>query len=58
MTMEQALVLSKNPLYLGCLMISNGDADGELAGADNFTGDVLLPAFQIIKTLPNIDIIS
>ena len=58
MTMEQALVLSKNPLYLGCLMIKNGDADGELAGAENTTGNVLRPALQIIKTLPGIRVVS
>ncbi|MDR1653087.1 MAG: phosphate acetyltransferase [Prevotellaceae bacterium] len=58
MTTEQAQVQAKDPLYLGCLMIKNGDADGELAGARNFTGDVLRPAFQIIKTLPGIKVVS
>jgi phosphate acetyltransferase len=55
---EVASQLSKDPLYLGCLMIKNGDADGELAGARNTTGNVLRPAFQIIKTVPGIDIVS
>ena len=58
MTIEEATKLSKNPLYLGCLMIKNGDADGELAGARNATGNVLRPAFQIIKTLPGIKVVS
>ncbi len=58
MTMEEAAKLSKNPLYLGCLMIKNGDADGELAGAQNTTGNVLRPAFQIVKTLPGISVVS
>jgi phosphate acetyltransferase len=58
MTMEEAEKLSKDPLYLGCLMIKNGDADGELAGAQNTTGNVLRPAFQIIKTLPGIKVVS
>lgn len=31
-------------------MIKNGDADGQLAGARNTTGNVLRPALQIIKT--------
>ena len=35
MTIEEATKLAKNPLYLGCLMIKNGDADGELAGDAN-----------------------
>ncbi len=50
--------LVKNPLYLACLLIKNGDADGEVAGAQNATGDVLRPAFQIIKTLPGISVVS
>ena len=47
-----------NPLYLGCLIIKNGDADGQLAGARNTTGDVLRPALQIIKTTPGITCVS
>jgi phosphate acetyltransferase len=58
MTPEQAQVLAKDPLYLACLIIKNGDADGELAGARNFTGDVLRPAFQVVKTLPGIKVVS
>jgi phosphate acetyltransferase len=58
MTMEEATKLAKDPLYLGCLMIKNGDADGELAGACNTTGNVLRPAFQIVKTLPGIKVVS
>lgn len=58
MTMEQALPLVENPLYLATLLIKNGDADGEVAGADNATGDVLRPAFQIVKTLPGISVVS
>ncbi|MDR0685846.1 MAG: phosphate acetyltransferase, partial [Dysgonamonadaceae bacterium] len=58
MTPEQAVKLAGNPLYLGCLLIKNGDADGEIAGARNTTGDVLRPALQIIKTKPGISVIS
>ena len=58
MTIEQATTLAKDPLYLGCLIIKNGDADGELAGAQNTTGNVLRPAFQIVKTLPGIKVVS
>ncbi|MBO5974817.1 MAG: phosphate acetyltransferase, partial [Paludibacteraceae bacterium] len=48
----------KNPLYLGCLMIKNGDADGELAGARNTTGNTIRPAFQILKTKPGVSVVS
>jgi len=58
MTMEEAAKLVEDPLYLGTLMIKAGDADGEVAGAANATGDVLRPAFQIVKTLPGISIVS
>ena len=58
MTIEQARELVKNPLYLGCLIIKNGDADGQVAGALNTTGNVLRPALQIIKTTPGITCVS
>lgn len=58
MTPEQAAVLVEDPLYLGCLMIKAGDADGELAGAINATGDVLRPALQIVKTMPGMSCVS
>lgn len=58
LTEEQARNLVLNPLYLSVLMIKNGDADGEVAGADNATGDVLRPAFQIVKTMPGISVVS
>ncbi len=58
MTMEEASVLVEDPLYLGTLMIKAGDADGEVAGARNATGDVLRPAFQIVKTMPGFSIVS
>lgn len=58
MTIEQAAKLAQDPLFLACLMIKNGDADGEVAGAANTTGDVLRPAFQIVKTAPGISVVS
>lgn len=58
MTPEKAAVLVENPLYLACLIIKAGDADGEIAGAENTTGDVLRPALQIIKTSPGINCVS
>ncbi|WP_289860781.1 phosphate acetyltransferase [uncultured Muribaculum sp.] len=57
-TMEDAYKTAANPLYLGCLMIKNGDADGQVAGALNTTGNVLRAAFQVIKTKPGIDVVS
>ncbi|MCU4175537.1 phosphate acetyltransferase [Carboxylicivirga sp. N1Y90] len=58
LTKADALSLIKNPLYLAVMMIKAGDADGEVAGADNATGDVLRPAFQYVKTAPGISVVS
>jgi phosphate acetyltransferase len=58
MTKEEASRLIEDPLYLGVLMIKNGDADGEVSGADHATGDVLRPAFHYIKTAPGISVVS
>ncbi len=58
MTKDEAIRLLGNPLYLATLMIKAGDADGEVAGANNSTGDVLRPAFQYVKTLPGISVVS
>jgi phosphate acetyltransferase len=58
MTFEQAKQLVKDPLYLATLLIKNREADGEVAGAQNATGDVLRPAFQIVKTLPGVSVVS
>ena len=58
MTEEEAAAKAKNPLYLGCLMIKNGDADGELAGARGTTADTIRPAFQILKTKPGVSVVS
>ena len=58
LTRDEAAKLVENPLYLGTVMIKNGDADGEVAGAMNATGDVLRPAFQFVKTLPGISVVS
>ncbi len=58
MTMEEALRLIEDPLFLGVLMIKSGDADGEVSGADHATGDVLRPAFHYVKTAPGISVVS
>lgn len=57
-SMEEARLTTANPLYLGCLLVKNGDADGQVAGAMNTTGNVLRAAFQVIKTQPGINVVS
>lgn len=58
MTIDQARELIKNPLYLGCMIIKTGGADGQLSGALSTTGDTLRPALQIIKCAPGITCVS
>lgn len=59
MTEEEARnLVFKNPLYLASLMVKNGDADGEVAGAMNATSNVLRPALQIIKMKKGISVVS
>ena len=58
LTIGEALESLNNPLVFGPMMIKAGDADGEIAGAINSTGDVLRPALQYIKTLPGVSVVS
>jgi phosphate acetyltransferase len=59
MTVEQARELvTKNNLYLGCMIIKTGDADGQISGALSTTGDTLRPALQIIKCAPGVTCVS
>lgn len=59
MTIEQARELvTTNNLYLGCMIIKTGDADGQISGALSTTGDTLRPALQIIKCAPGITCVS
>lgn len=58
LTPEQAQKQLEDPLSLAAMMVKMGDADGEVAGAENATGDVLRPAFQIVKTKPGVSVVS
>ncbi len=58
MTIEKAREQVLDPLYFGCLIIKNGDADGQISGALSTTGDTLRPALQIIKCAPGISCVS
>ena len=58
MTIEEARCKVMDPLYFGCLIIKNGDADGQISGALSTTGDTLRPALQIIKCAPGVSCVS
>jgi phosphate acetyltransferase len=44
--------------YFATMMVYNGDADGMVSGAIHTTQDTILPALQIIKTIPSISLVS
>ena len=59
MTLDQARdLVTKNNLYLGCMIIKQGEADGQISGALSTTGETLRPALQIIKCAPGISCVS
>lgn len=57
-TEEDAQKLVLDPMYFGIMMIKSGDADGLVSGAVHTTGDMLRPALQIIKTKPQMKLVS
>lgn len=58
LTIAEALASLNDPLVFGPMMIKAGDAEGEVAGAINATGDVLRPALQFVKNLPGVSVVS
>lgn len=56
--LDKAKSTMMDPLYFASMMVKMGKADGEVAGAENTTGNVLRPALQIIKTAPGIPAVS
>ena len=57
-TIDDARPKVLDPLYSGCSIITNGDADGQVSGALHTTGDVLRAAFQVIKPKQGISVVS
>lgn len=57
-TPETAAETMKNPLYFGCMMVKQGDADGMVAGAVNSSANVIRPSLQILKTAPGTKLVS
>lgn len=58
MTLEKARETMGKQLYFGVMMVYKGYVDGMVAGAQNTTGNVLRPGFEIIKTKPGISSVS
>ena len=58
MTLEKAENTMQDCVYFGTMMLKMGEADGIVSGAIHYTGDLLRPGMQIIKTAPGIKIVS
>ncbi|HBK53183.1 MAG TPA: phosphate acetyltransferase, partial [Syntrophomonas wolfei] len=56
--LDKAKATMLDPLFFASMMVKMDKADGEVAGAENTTGNVLRPALQIIKTSPGISAVS
>lgn len=57
-TEETARKIILDPLHFGCMMVNNGDADGQVSGATHSTSDTIRPALQIIKAAPGCKTVS
>lgn len=58
MTVDEAVALLEEPLYLGVMLVKTGIANGMVAGACHATADVLRPSLQILKTAPGAKLVS
>lgn len=57
-TEDSAKEMIKDPMYYGIMMVKLEEADGLVSGAVHTTGDMLRPALQIIKTKPEMKLVS
>jgi len=55
---QEASKILSNPNYFAAMMLQHGQCDGLVAGASEFSGNILRPLFQLIKPLPHIRTVS
>ena len=59
MTYDQAKnILLSDYMYYACMLVKLGMADGIVSGACHSSANTLRPALQIIKTAPNVELVS
>ena len=59
MTYEEAKkLLLEDYMYYACMLVKMGYADGVVSGACHSTANTLRPSLQIIKTAPNVPLVS
>ena len=57
-TRDMARDTISNVSYFGTMMVHTGEADGMVSGSIHTTGDTIRPAFEIIRTRPNVSLVS
>jgi len=58
MTVERAREIVTDVSYFGTMMVKLGMADGMVSGAAHTTAHTIRPAFEVIKTAPDVDVVS
>lgn len=58
MTVDRAREIVGSVSYFGTMMVQDGIADGMVSGAIHTTAHTIRPAFEIIKTTPDVSIVS
>jgi len=57
-TVEHAREIMGDATYFGTMLVDNDMVDGMVSGAAHTTAHTVRPAFEIIKTLPDVSIVS
>ncbi|GGL39641.1 phosphate acetyltransferase [Planomonospora parontospora subsp. antibiotica] len=57
-TLERARDVVTDVNFFGTMMLHRGDVDGMVSGAAHTTAATILPAFQVIRTVPGTSIVS
>lgn len=57
-TVEQAREVMRDSTYFGTMLVHNCHVDGMVSGAAHTTAHTVRPAFEIIKTVPDVSTVS
>lgn len=57
-TVEHAREIMRDATYFGTMLVYNGMVDGMVSGAAHTTAHTVRPAFEIIKTVPDVSTVS
>jgi phosphate acetyltransferase len=58
MTLDRAREIMSDVSYFGTMLVHNGMADGMVSGAKHTTAHTVRPAFEIIRTQPEVSTVS